>query len=131
LDTDHTNPIDGRQSEWLEEVLEERREVPHVIPIYHIPAYPSARMFEGAAHRRVREHWVPLFEENGVRVAFENHDHVYKRTYPLRDNEISPDGVVYIGDGAWGTNTREIRADHSGAPRPWYAVRAEPVRHFI
>lgn len=34
--------------------------------------------------------------------AFENHDHVYKRTHVLKNNEISATGTVYMGDGAWG-----------------------------
>jgi acid phosphatase type 7 len=131
LDSDHSNAIEREQKEWLEETLEDRDEVPHIFPIYHVPGYPSVRRYEAVVHRRVREHWVPLFEEHGVRVAFENHDHVYKRTYPLRDGKISADGVVYLGDGAWGANTREVRQDAAGEERPWYAVRAEPVRHFI
>jgi acid phosphatase type 7 len=131
LDSDHANPVEREQKEWLEETLEEREEVPHVFPIYHVPGYPSVRRYEGNVHRRVREHWVPLFEEHGVRVVFENHDHIYKRTFPLRDGKIAADGVVYLGDGAWGANTREARQDAAGEERPWYTVRTEPVRHFI
>jgi hypothetical protein len=50
----------------------------------------------------VREYWAPLFERYGVQIAFENHDHVYKRTVPLRSGAPHADGVVYIGDGSWG-----------------------------
>jgi hypothetical protein len=131
LDSDHTNPIAGAQTQWLEEVLAARRTVPHLFPLYHVPGYPSARLFEGEVSRRVREHWVPLFERYGVEVAFENHDHAYKRTYPLRAGERSPDGIVYLGDGAWGTATRPIGRDWEEGQRPWYLERAESVRHFI
>jgi hypothetical protein len=131
LDTDHTNPIPGAQTQWLEQALAARRQVPHLFPVYHVGAYPSVRAFENTVAQRVREHWVPLFERYGVRVAFENHDHAYKRTYPLRGGGRSPDGIVYLGDGAWGTGVRPIGQDAGGGTPPWYLERGEPRRHFI
>jgi hypothetical protein len=83
----------------------------------------------GQTHSRIREHWVPLFEKYGVKMAFENHDHVYKRTYPIRNNAVSSDGVVYIGDGAWGVGTREVGRDHKG--QEWYLKRAVSDRHAV
>jgi acid phosphatase type 7 len=130
LDSDHHNPVVGEQTEWLARVLAERQDRPHVFPVYHVPAYPSARSPDGGSETRVRENWVPLFERYGVRVAFENHDHTYKRSYPLRQNRISADGIVYIGDGAWGVSTRQI-GQWQGGQKAWYLDRAESVRHFI
>jgi acid phosphatase type 7 len=131
LDTDHANPIEGDQTAWLEETLRERRNVPHLFPLYHVPAYPSVRSFDGETSARVREHWVPLFERYGVRVAFENHDHAYKRTVALRGGEPHPDGIVFLGDGAWGVGVREIGRDWPEGERPPYLARGESVRHFI
>jgi hypothetical protein len=131
LDTDHSNPIAGAQTTWLEQVLAARRGVPHLFPLYHVPAYPSVRDFENPPSQRVREHWVPLFERYGVRVAFENHDHAYKRTFPLRAGQRSPEGIVYLGDGAWGTTVRPVARDPQGQPERWYLERSESVRHFI
>ncbi len=122
LDTEHSNPIPGAQTEWLAEVLEERRDVPHLIPFYHSPAYPSYR---GGGHLQ-RHNWVPLFDQNNVRLVFENHDHTYKRTLPLRGNAVNPGGIVYIGDGAWGVRTRPVRHEHE-----WYMAVAKPERHVI
>ncbi|TVQ74191.1 MAG: metallophosphoesterase family protein [Balneolaceae bacterium] len=137
LDTDHANPIEGEQTEWLKKVLAERQHIPHIFPNYHVPAYPSVRNPEGSINKRLRETWVPLFEQAGVRVAFENHDHAYKRTYPMRNGEIDPNGIVYIGDGAWGVYTRptgggddpDFWAYHG--KNPWYLKRASSERHFI
>ena len=125
-DTDHSNPVEGEQTEWLAEVLEERRDVPHVFPNYHVPAYPSHRSYDGGVSTRVREHWVPLFEANNVQVAFENHDHTYKRTYPIRNGEIAPDGIVYLGDGAWGVGTRS-----GDSQDEWYIDQFASERHAI
>ncbi len=127
LDTDHSNPIDGIQTEWLHQALEKRKGVKHLFPIYHVTAFPSHRNYEAPFQRRIREHWVPLFEQYNIRVAFENHDHTYKRTHPIRDGKVSEDGVVYIGDGAWGVRTRDV---HS-VDETWYLKRAESARHAI
>ncbi len=127
LDSDHTNPVEGEQTEWLEEILAERQEVPHVFPVYHVPGYPGVRDFDGDVSTGIRKHWVPLFEQYGVRVAFENHDHAYKRTVPIRDGEAADDGIVYIGDGSWGTSARSVH----DADETWYLERSESVRHFI
>lgn len=127
LDTGHTNPIEGAQTAWLAAVLEARRNVPHVFPLYHVPAFPSFRSASGRESTLVREHFVPLFESGPVRVAFENHDHAYKRTHPIRDGEVAADGVVYLGDGAWGVNTREA----ASPGERWYLAETESVRHFM
>ncbi len=130
LDTGHMADVEGAQTAWLASVLEERRGVTHVIPVYHVPAYPSVRSFEGSTSRQVREQWVPLFERHGVRVAFENHDHVYKRTFPLRGGKVDPTGIVYVGDGAWGVGPREIGRDQGGTPA-WYLERSASSNHAI
>nr|MCU0625971.1 metallophosphoesterase family protein [Gemmatimonadaceae bacterium] len=43
LNTGHTMPIAGEQTEWLRATLAARRAVPHLFPVYHVPAYPSVR----------------------------------------------------------------------------------------
>ena len=128
LDSDHAVPL-ASQTEWLEQELRERerRGVTHQFPIYHIPGYPSHRDYEGTIQTRVREHWVPLFEEyDNVRVAFENHDHTYKRTHPILDGQVDEDGVVYIGDGAWGVYTRD-----GDSQDEWYIDEFASERHAI
>lgn len=128
LDTNHSNPIGGKQTEWLASVLAERKgQFTHILPMYHVPAFPSVRNFEGGTSREVREHWLHLFEEAGVQAAFENHDHVYKRTHPIRGGEVRRDGITYIGDGAWGVATRPTHP----VRETWYLARAESMRHAI
>jgi len=126
LDTGHINPISGIQKDWLKETLGDRQGKANIIPFYHVPAYPSFRNFNDSLNVEVRTHWVTLFEQNqNINVVFENHDHTYKRTYPLKNNIIDLDGIHYIGDGAWGVETREVR---DGL---WYLAEARSVRHFI
>ncbi len=64
LDTDHTSPIEGAQTDWLAKTLKEREDFPTVFAFNHVPAYPSFRPFDGTAEKEGtgegnRKHWVP------------------------------------------------------------------------
>jgi hypothetical protein len=123
----HTTEVGGAQTAWLKKTLQARRHVPHVFPIYHVPQYPVYRDFNGEWSAAERKNWGPLFEKYGVRIAFENHDHAYKRTHPLRDGKVVADGkgIVYIGDGAWGVKPRELKGDNR-----WYLAKALSTNYF-
>ncbi|MFQ5988934.1 MAG: fibronectin type III domain-containing protein [Candidatus Methylomirabilales bacterium] len=123
LDSGHTHAIDGEQTDWLRRTLADRQELPHLFAIYHVPAYPSVRNFDNGVSAKIREHWVPLFEQFGVDVAFEHHDHVYKRTHGIRAGKVDPRGVLYLGDGAWGAMLRRPRDR-------WYLAKTASKRHF-
>ncbi len=127
LDSGHTNPIAGTQTEWLEHTLKTRASRPHLLPIYHIPAYPSVKPFDGNAETEVRQHWPPLFDRYGIRTAFEHHNHAYKRTVPISAGHPHPGGTVYFGDGAWGVHTRPVHP----AETTWYLEKAASERHAI
>jgi acid phosphatase type 7 len=128
LDTDHNSPIVGEQTDWLESELKKRSDkFLHIVPVYHVTAYPSVRDFDAARSVAIRENWLPLFEEHNVKIAFENHDHAYKRTYPIKGNKIDENGIVFIGDGNWGTRSRE----HRNVEETWYLKKAMSERHFI
>lgn len=107
LDTNHTTPIAGRQTEWLEKTLRARKDHPNVFVVNHVPAYPSYRNPESANGKDGtgadnRKHWVPLFEKYRVPVVLEHHDHTFKRTKPLLGGLAHDNGVQYLGDGSWG-----------------------------
>ncbi|MES2199378.1 MAG: metallophosphoesterase family protein [Chlamydiota bacterium] len=124
LDTGHMHPIEGVQTDWVERVLKEKKEYPYKFAIYHIAAYPSIYKYKGETPSLIRTNWCPLFEKNGVKAAFENHNHAFKRTYPIRAEKIDPSGVVYIGDGAWSVPPR------SKKDRRWYLEKRESCNCF-
>lgn len=126
LDSGHANPIAGRQTDWLRSTLRERQQMTHRIAIYHVPGYPSVRDFKNKYSTAIRTSWVPLFEQWGVQAVFENHDHVYKRTYPLLKDQPHPEGIVYLGDGGWGVE--KPRTLRWKSP---YIAKFSSVRHFI
>jgi hypothetical protein len=43
-----------------------------------------------------------LFDKYHVKAVFENHEHQYKKTFPLLNNTVNPNGTIYFGDGAMG-----------------------------
>jgi hypothetical protein len=124
LDSGHTHPVGGAQTDWLRDVLSKRTDMPHVFAAYHVPAYPSSRDEDEDTTPEIRQHWVPLFEQHGLDVAFEGHDHTYKRTYVLKAGSKDSTGVLYLGDGAWGTNLR-------GRKKRWYLVPTPPNRQHV
>ena len=127
LDTGHTVPVAGQQTEWLAAQLNERRTVPHLFPVYHVPAYPAHRNPNDPLNSEIRREWVPLFEEAGVQLAFEHHDHAFKVTHPLRGDTVDPDGIVYIGDGAWAVGLRRPHTPEEA----WYIRKSAMVHHII
>jgi hypothetical protein len=107
LDTGHISPWDGKQRRWLERQLKQHKATPWRIASYHVPLYPSVRPFDNGWSKKGREHWLALFDEHRLTVAFENHDHAIKRTVPLRGGRSHPEGTVYLGDGCWGAGARD------------------------
>ena len=123
LDSGHTNYV-HEQKEWLERTLKERQDQAYKFAAYHVPAYPSHRDTSDKISTHIRTHWVPRFEQFGLDVAFEHHDHTYKRTRPILKDKEHPKGIVYLGDGAWG----KLRNPKSNR---WYLAKAEKKYHFI
>jgi hypothetical protein len=74
-----------------------------------------------------KRHWAPVFDEFALTVAFENHDHTFKRTHLLKDGAATGDdsGTLYLGDGCWGRDVRSI--DYGGR---WYLDAVGSLQHF-
>lgn len=127
LDSGHLAGFSGAQEAWLERSLREHRDTRFRFALYHLSLYPSHRPFYGRGPLAGRKHWVTLFDAFGLTAAFEHHEHLLKRTHPLREGAIAPDGqgTLYIGDGCWGkSHVREPAGDR------WYLARALRRRHF-
>jgi hypothetical protein len=126
LDTGHLQPIEGEQSKWLEGAFENRQKTPYKMAIYHLAAYPSVYPYMGEGPLKIRQNWVPLFEKNKLQLAFENHNHAYKRTFAIKEGKVDEKGVVYLGDGAWGVSPRKPLS----AKKTWYLARSAQKNCF-
>ena len=124
LDTDHTSPIEGAQTDWLAQDAQRargvsRRSLPSTTcrPIRRSGRSTMHDGEEGTGAGN-RKHWVPLFERYNVDAVFEHHDHTFKRTHPLLDGRVNENGIVYLGDGSWG----QLRRPKTPEQRPYLAV---------
>ncbi len=113
----------GDQRAWLESELAELRPSKRwLLAMYHRPAYPSVRDYGTGSSQRSA--WVPLFEEYGLDLAYESHDHALKRSHPIFDGEIDEErGVVYFGDGGAGVPQRQPDPDR------WYLKMTGRYHH--
>ena len=125
LDSFHTQTPES-QVPWLEKALAKRRNVPNLFACYHRPTYGTQVKED---EMEVRKHFVPLFEKYGVDACFENDHHMYKRTMPVKEDKVHRDGVVYIGDGAWAVDLRDIPWDK--ANKLDYIARGAKEQHLI
>jgi hypothetical protein len=134
LDSHHTQSVES-QNKWLESTLEQRKNVPNTFAVFHVPAYGVEKGgLDNKNSLRVRENWVPIFEEFGLSAALEHDHHIYKRSKMIFEDAINPEkGILYIGDGAWGVTPRRLpitRIPVDMTPY-WYVAMAEQTRHFI
>ena len=126
LDSDHSQPV-VEQTGWLKDALASRENFPYLFVCYHKPTYGTNVK---DPNMNVRKDWVPLFEKYHVDIAFENDHHVYKRSKLLYKNKEDPErGVLYIGDGAWGTRVRKI--DEKKTRALGYLEHWESTNHLI
>ncbi|MCH7911282.1 MAG: fibronectin type III domain-containing protein [Candidatus Hydrogenedentes bacterium] len=126
LDTNHITPYEGAQTDWLRETLAASTHIPYTFALYHVPLYPTFRPYDGPGSVEGRKYWMPLFDEFGLTAAFENHDHVFKRTKLLKGDKVDPDGTLYIGDGCFGQPRRPL----SEANHRWYHEKTQSIEHF-
>ncbi len=117
--------ITGPQYYWLEEQLAlHRPQVRWLLVNYHKPSYPANKDPEDYRFKRVREAWVPLFEKYNIDLAIESDGHTLKRTVPIRDGKMHPEGITYIGEGGLGAPLREPDSTRWYIQKPGFAARA-------
>ena len=125
LDTGHLTPQGGTQAAWLDAEMEADLAFPHHFAVYHVPLYPTVRAFEGGGSVAGRDAWLPIFDKHHLTTAFEHHDHAFTRTKLLRNNQVDPQGTLYLGDGCWGQGARAV-----GSVRKWYEAKSASLQHF-
>jgi len=102
LDSNYESVVKG-QLPWLESDLAQADADPDIdwkVVIFHQAAYSAS---SHGSTKYVQEHLVPVFEEHGVDLVINGHDHNYERTHPiLEDAVVDPgEGVVYVVAGSF------------------------------
>ncbi|MDF2500173.1 MAG: metallophosphoesterase [Anaerosporomusa subterranea] len=104
----------ARQKVWLEKDLAQTTKR-FTIVFIHRPLYDNKTFRDNIA---IRETLTPLFDAHQVDVVFTGHDHVYARTYPVHNSEVSPDGTIYVATGRSGSKS-------------YSTVTANPLNEFF
>jgi acid phosphatase type 7 len=97
----------GVLTSWLHEDLsaavKNRQNVPWIITVQHRSEFSSSSHGKDADVLRVREYFVPLWDQYHVDLALRGHDHNYERTKPLTGPASNPtvrtspaEGTVYV-----------------------------------
>lgn len=86
------------QKKWLEQDLAGNTKK-WTIAIFHRGPYGS--IYDSA---EVRNQWAPVLEKYEVDLVLNGHDHIYVRSYPMKNLAIAPDGsgTTYVVAGSTG-----------------------------
>lgn len=123
LDSNHTHAVGGVQAAWLKDTLAANQHALFKFAAYHFPAYPVYTKFKKRTCADIRTHWCPLFDKFNLTTAFEHHEHLYRRSHPIKNGKVDPTGVLYVGNGAWGVTTRKPKNTH-------FSAKTDSIRHF-
>lgn len=105
-----------KQADWLRTDMK-RSDKPWKIVALHRGPY-------GATYdtKDIRKSWAPVFDEVGVDLVLEGHDHNYMRSYPMKDNKAvrTGEGTVYMVGNTGGVKF------YPAKKRTWQAVDMQP-----
>lgn len=103
LDSNLMGAVHEDHLSWLESDLSSSQKDWKIV-VFHHGVYRGTR--DDFRVEKFKEHWVPIFEKYKVSLVLNGHDHVYMRTYPMKDDVIRPDGqgVVYLTATSGGKN---------------------------
>lgn len=111
-----------QQKEWM------RKDLAATDKKWKIVAFhrgPFGSMYDS---EHIRDTWTPIFDEFQVDLVMNGHDHVYVRTYPMKDKKPVGDGegTTYIVGGSSGPKFYQVWA------REWQKVTdGEQVQMYV
>lgn len=130
LSIEEARALQAEQIDFLRRDLRKAAGMDWIIVFFHHPAYSTARIQSTVEDRFkiTREDWVPLFEEFGVDLVFNGHEHTYERFHPIREGvRNDEEGVTYVVTGGGGGKVRDFAAP----PDELTAHRVPRTHHFV
>jgi len=126
MDSYVITPVVGKQTEWLESVLNATtKEQVHRFAAYHASAYPMVANEIQDIVSQIRNHFCPLFEKYNVKVALEHHYHALAQSHRITSGKVDhTNGVRYLGSGAWGLIRKSLHQ------KPAYLESQENYSHI-
>lgn len=104
------------QIKALKKALRQRKNRPHVFPVYQAQAFPAIQSNQSPLTQKLKQYWTPLFDRYEIPVVFEFQENRYKRTTPIFQDKPFQNGTIYIGHGGWNTANLPPRQAHPA----WY-----------
>ena len=104
------------QKQWLENVLEQNKEVGFIFVLQHKPLYSVMKSRVAEVEKR-RKFWGDIFERNNVQVFINGHDHHY--------HHAKKNGVHYITSAGGGAGLYPM-----DGPIP-ETVKLSKIEHFM
>lgn len=96
LDSNSMGAANPADIEWLRQDLTASNKT-YKIVMFHHPAYPAADIPKDLERAQIiQQHFVPIMEAAGVDLVLNGHQHVYMRTYPLKNGVRDEAGIVYL-----------------------------------
>jgi hypothetical protein len=137
LDTNCIKPVDPTTQgcdrdgmlAWLRNDLAATR-APWKIAIFHRPVLATGKY---GVYPEVQAALMPIFEELGVDLVLQGHNHLYERTWPARGGKLvaksydRPGAPVYVTTGGGGDWLYPIEQPI----QPWVAMRESVGQHSI
>ena len=123
VDVTQSYGVGSAQYTWLENDLRTSTK-PWKFVFFHYPAYSSGNHGSDAT---VQSALIPLFEQHGVDLVFNGHDHTYERTVPILAGAQSADAtkaITYVVSGGAGAPLYNT----SGA---WFTSAAFSKYHYM
>lgn len=114
---DANDPFDEDQRTWLAETLAASTAAWQIV-LFHQPAYSCSAHGSTSS---VIANWVPIFEEGGVDLVLNGHDHNYQRFAPLN-------GTTYVVTGGGGAPLYRLRQCTSETPP---RLVAREAHHYL
>ncbi|EGC33070.1 hypothetical protein DICPUDRAFT_49171 [Dictyostelium purpureum] len=133
LDSCVVTPWD-QQTQWLDsQWSSDKYANTNKLVVYHHPIYESWGHLGATIPKLAQQTIVPIFDRYQVPFAYENHEHLFKRTKPLYNNQLvnstgNITGTTYVGDGSWGISY--INEKPATEYLPWYLHKRSFCNHL-
>lgn len=125
MDSNAMGAANQEDIDWLQKDLfaTDRK---YKIVMFHHPAYPAVAIPKDLERAKtIQTNFVPIMEEAGVNLVLSGHQHVYSRTYPLRNGKRDENGIVYLTSSSGGKRYNPGTFDYmacSSGKAPVYSI---------
>ncbi len=119
VDSNHDYPyFRDTVAPWLDGVLADAGGR-WTVTVWHEPVVTNGSQYPPA--EKLRLSLVPVMDKHRCTLAFSGHQHLYERSWPIRNGQVVPptEGTVYITSGAGGSNLYEELMPQSPLIAAW------------